>query len=373
MSIDSNASFRGGRDWTTSLPNWLRSKVTPHEGWLLWVLQSHYPNIFPSLTLLAKEAGMSRSMVAKLLGGFEQRGWLRRQQTFRDDGRKANTRYELTIWDLGRPVDWGVVHTVDVSSPPRGLGLVHGVDVDSPQGGHKEDQSKKYKKTFRETPPLSPRWGEAPQAAPDGQARSGQLAPIPSQQPQPAQAPAAITSPSSSALPVPSGDVPPAWPQEAQQGASAAPVLHSPAETPTAASAGQLGHDPSRSGSETVAPRKPRDPFASKVLPLDVVPDNLLDCQQLLAEWWEVKTRGRTRNAFLRACAFLSEQPQSDRRQILERAVIGGYQGLHPLPAQVTRQRGRGEYSPLETARQATAMVQRFEAAVAEDPDAAFF
>jgi hypothetical protein len=326
---------------------------------MLWDYAGQNDAAWPSNERLADDCGMSEDDTRKAKRWLADHGWVERIV------RPGKT-------DLFHVRSERFPHPSNGTPPPNG-GVPQMGEYTPPPNDTPNKKSLTRTISEEETPPLSPRWGEAPQAAPDGQARSGQLAPIPSQQPQPAQAPAAITSPSSSALPVPSGDVPPAWPQEAQQGASAAPVLHSPAETPTAASAGQLGHDPSRSGSETVAPRKPRDPFASKVLPLDVVPDNLLDCQQLLAEWWEVKTRGRTRNAFLRACAFLSEQPQSDRRQILERAVIGGYQGLHPLPAQVTRQRGRGEYSPLETARQATAMVQRFEAAVAEDPDAAFF
>jgi hypothetical protein len=114
----------------------------------------------------------------------------------------------------------------------------------------------------------------------------------------------------------------------------------------------------------TAKPKKARDRFAPKVLPADAVPDNLLDCQQLLAEWWECKARGRTETAFRRACSFLSEQAPADRRQILERAVIGGYQGLHPLPAQSTRQ-GQRDEGPLAVARRATEMIRRMEAVAA--------
>jgi hypothetical protein len=81
---------------------------------------------------------------------------------------------------------------------------------------------------------------------------------------------------------------------------------------------------------QRTATTKPRDPFASKVLPAGVVPADLSACAQLLAEWWSVKGRGRTEAAFTRACAFLRSLEPSDRIRSLEGAVIGGYQGLHP-------------------------------------------
>jgi len=75
---------------------------------------------------------------------------------------------------------------------------------------------------------------------------------------------------------------------------------------------------------------KPRDPFASKALPAGVVPADLTACAQLLAEWWSVKSRGRTEVAFTRACAFLRTLDAADRLRSLESAVIGGHQGLFP-------------------------------------------
>jgi hypothetical protein len=79
-----------------------------------------------------------------------------------------------------------------------------------------------------------------------------------------------------------------------------------------------------------------RDPFASKNLPATAIPDDLLDCQQLLREWWTVKARNRTQVAFDRACGLLRQQSPEDRKQMLTRAVIGGYQGLFEV------QKGRG-------------------------------
>ena len=82
---------------------------------------------------------------------------------------------------------------------------------------------------------------------------------------------------------------------------------------------------------------KPRDPFASKALPAGVVPADLTACAQLLAEWWSVKSRGRTEVAFTRACAFLRTLGAADRLRSLESAVIGGHQGLFPPRAQPQR------------------------------------
>jgi hypothetical protein len=74
---------------------------------------------------------------------------------------------------------------------------------------------------------------------------------------------------------------------------------------------------------------KPRDPFASKVLPAGVVPADLSSCAQLLAQWWAVKGRGRTEGAFKIACNFLRGLEPADRIRSLEKSIMGGYQGLH--------------------------------------------
>lgn len=73
-----------------------------------------------------------------------------------------------------------------------------------------------------------------------------------------------------------------------------------------------------------------KDRYASRVLPADAVPSDLLDCQQLLPEWWSVKGKGRTETAFNRACGFLRQYTADERRQILNAAIIGGHQGLFP-------------------------------------------
>jgi hypothetical protein len=80
---------------------------------------------------------------------------------------------------------------------------------------------------------------------------------------------------------------------------------------------------------QRTATTKPRDPFASKVLPAGVVPADLSSCAQLLAQWWAVKGRGRTEGAFKIACNFLRGLEPADRIRSLEKSIMGGYQGLH--------------------------------------------
>ena len=91
--------IHGQKPTFTALPNWLRGKATPLEGWILWCLQSHYPNIHPSMTLLAQEACISRRSVSAVLAGMERKGWLVREHAFSEQGRKLSNRYVLTIWD----------------------------------------------------------------------------------------------------------------------------------------------------------------------------------------------------------------------------------------------------------------------------------
>ena len=312
----------------------------------------------------------SRDHLRKLVRELEEHGYMRRTQVRGKGGHMGFSLWE--VWETKQPPSDRPV------SPLTDFPLTVDPSTVDPSTENPSTYKENNKQTNinQENPPLSPRWGEAPQAAPDGRARSGQLARDPGQQPQPAQAPVAATGHTSTALVDSWGEVPPPaaapafereptpWPQEAPEAASGTLALHSPAEAPAAALPRQPGPDRGHSGTGTAKPKKARDRFASKVLPADAVPDNLLDCQQLLAEWWECKARGRTETAFRRACSFLSEQPPADRRQILERAVIGGYQGLHPLPVQSTRQ-GQRDEGPLAVARRATEMIRRMEAAAA--------
>lgn len=157
--------FIGQKPTFTALPNWLRGKATPLEGWILWCLQSHGPNIYPSLTTLAKEVGIAKSTLCKVLSRMETKGWMVREQGFLESGRKANTRYRLTIWDVSWQVQFdspgdGLVRKTDqFDSPGDGQTIVRETDRDSPGDGHKEDQYKKINKKQVE-PPFIPPTGE---------------------------------------------------------------------------------------------------------------------------------------------------------------------------------------------------------------------
>ncbi len=99
------------------------------------------------------------------------------------------------------------------------------------------------------------------------------------------------------------------------------------------------------------APTKPRDPYASRDLPESAIPDDLLGVQQLMREWWGLKPRGRTEAAFNRACSLLRRYSRSEQEQILEKAVIGGHQGLYepaPTSARGLRSGGRSSAPSIE-------------------------
>jgi hypothetical protein len=216
--------YIGQRPSFTALPNWLRGQATPLELAILWCLQSHYPNIHPSMALLAEEACLSRRSVSGVLAGMERKGWLVREHAFAECGRKASNRYRLTIWD----VSWALVDRagdalgqevpyLDRAGGALGIGQeVHG---DRAGGAHKEDQEKKNKKKKTYEPPLPPAaQGERrPEAVAAGPCRDrdGFLISIPEPQPPvapepPPEAQAAVQpQPQQRPLPRPQPEPPP--------------------------------------------------------------------------------------------------------------------------------------------------------------------
>ncbi len=100
-------------------------------------------------------------------------------------------------------------------------------------------------------------------------------------------------------------------------------------------------HQPAKPTRKQARAKPDKDRFASKTLPADAIPNDLLDCQQLLPQWWSVKAKGRTEAAFNLACGRLRQHTPDERRQMLETAIIGGYQGLHPPKPTGPRFRGR--------------------------------
>ena len=108
---------------------------------------------------------MAKSTLCKVLADMERKGWMVREQGFMESGRKANTRYRLTIWDVSWQVQFdspgdGLVREADhVDSPSGGQTIVRETDRDSPGDGHKEDKYKKINKKQVE-PPFIPPGGE---------------------------------------------------------------------------------------------------------------------------------------------------------------------------------------------------------------------
>jgi hypothetical protein len=162
-------SYAGQGYTFTALPTWLRGQATPWEGWVMWVLQSHYPTIKPSLSLLEKETGISRSKLCQVLSDMERKGWLTREQVFSSNGRKANTIYRLSVWEENRDgigsARGGLVREMDYQgSAQDGLGIVRHTDYPSAPHALKEKQVKKIKKSKKtaiEPPFVFPPAGES--------------------------------------------------------------------------------------------------------------------------------------------------------------------------------------------------------------------
>lgn len=291
------AAFEGQRPSFTPLPNWLRGQATALEIAVLWVLQSHYPEIRPSLSRLAEESSLSRRTVQKVLADMERKGWLVRVHRVKEAGARDCNLYQLRIWN-DQPPSVGRAGDAHRAADALGGGARDALGVGQEMHGgragdaHKEDQQNKIN-TSRSRKPIE---GAAP------------AAPLWADQP------------------------------ELETGANG----HGRATVQTAPA------DPKPQESRT-STKKPRDPFASKVLPAGVVPADLTACSQLLAEWWSVKGRGRTEAAFTRACAFLRTLEPADRLRSLEGAVIGGYQGLHPPRPQHQRRPDPNPGPPLPT------------------------
>ena len=71
--------------------------------------------------------------------------------------------------------------------------------------------------------------------------------------------------------------------------------------------------------------KKKRDQFSSKAISLDLVPDDLLDCQQLLPEFWAAKKGTRSEGVWNRVCGKLRAWTPEQRREALERAIANGW------------------------------------------------
>ena len=83
-----------------------------------------------------------------------------------------------------------------------------------------------------------------------------------------------------------------------------------------------------------------RDAYAAKVIDVDLVPDDLLDCQQLLPEFWAVKKGTRSQGVWNRVCGKLRGWTPEQRREALERAIASGWGDVFEPPAAKPVQQG---------------------------------
>ena len=79
---------------------------------------------------------------------------------------------------------------------------------------------------------------------------------------------------------------------------------------------------------------KKKDPFAIKHLPDSIqVPDAIVDCDQLLREYWSVKRGTRSERVWNRLCNKLATWTPADRRSALEAAITSGWADIYePKP-----------------------------------------
>ena len=80
-----------------ALPTALKGKVTPFQLSVLWVLQSYYPNIWPSYQTISNDAKMSRDKVIKTVAELVELGLLQKQYRIDEYGQRTNC-YRVTIW-----------------------------------------------------------------------------------------------------------------------------------------------------------------------------------------------------------------------------------------------------------------------------------
>jgi hypothetical protein len=77
---------------------------------------------------------------------------------------------------------------------------------------------------------------------------------------------------------------------------------------------------------------KPKDPFAAKKLPLDRIPPDMLDCQDLLPEFWAGKKGARSERVFNRVCAKLRPCSPEVRHEALSTAIASKWGDVFPRP-----------------------------------------
>ena len=94
-----------------ALPTALKGKVTPYQLTVIWVLQSYYPNIWPSYATIAKDAKMSRSSVIRTVNELVELGLLQKQYRINEKNQRTNC-YRVSIWNQCKalPVSDPAIH-----------------------------------------------------------------------------------------------------------------------------------------------------------------------------------------------------------------------------------------------------------------------
>lgn len=85
-----------------ALPTALKGKVTPNQLSVIWVLQSYYPNIWPSYATIAKDAMMSPRTVIRTVNQLVELGLLKKQIRIDENNQRTNC-YRVAVWQHFKP------------------------------------------------------------------------------------------------------------------------------------------------------------------------------------------------------------------------------------------------------------------------------
>jgi hypothetical protein len=122
----------------------------------------------------------------------------------------------------------------------------------------------------------------------------------------------------------------------------------------------ELNKQPLEIKAKKAKSQKPKDAFSARVVSPDLVPADLLDCQQLLPEWWAVKKGVRSEGVWNRVCGKLRGWTPEDRRRALEASIANGWGDVfEPKPATPTaRQASRPQQPSLTEQARALGIIQ---------------
>ena len=95
--------------------------------------------------------------------------------------------------------------------------------------------------------------------------------------------------------------------------------------------------------------KKATDVFSARAISPDLIPADLLDCQQLLPEWWTVKKGVRSEGVWNRVCGKLRGWTPEQRRDALERAIASGWGDVfEPKPIAATQGKKTIDWSAVD-------------------------